>query len=279
MTKSERISKTSIVLDVYDRMNEDDGFPLAGNIAFSSLLALFPFLIFLTSLAGFVGDEKLATTVVDYLLSVAPENLVKPFIDDIHAILTVPDSSVLLIAVFLTLYAAAGGVESIRVGLNRAYGYRETRWWIFRFLQNVVFVIGGAVVLIALAFLIVFGPLWWDVAEGWLPVLQKFTAGFYLLRYPVGLGLLFVALVLGHLFLPVKRHSFGQILPGILLTIGLWLIAAWTYAEYIARFSRAHLMYAGLGNVVIALIFIYISALVIILGGEVNQALIARRTK
>ncbi|VAV99696.1 hypothetical protein MNBD_ALPHA08-801 [hydrothermal vent metagenome] len=240
-------------------------------------MALFPFLIFLTSLAGFFGNADLAETVVTYLLSVAPPDLVKPFADDIHAILTVPDRSVLALSIAITTYSAAGGVESIRTGLNRAYGYTETRWGIFRFLQNLLFVIGGAVVLLALSFLIVFGPLWWEQAAVWVPWLAQFTSWFDLLRYPVGLGLMFIALVIGHKYLPVKRHRMREILPGILITIGLWLLAAWTYADYITNFSRIQVMYAGLGNVVIALIFLYISALVIILGGEINQALIARR--
>ncbi len=241
------------------------------------MLALFPFLIFLTSIAGFFGNAQLAQTIVDYLLSVAPEEIVKPFTDDIHSILTVPDRSVLALSIAITLYSAANGVESIRVGLNRAYGYTETRWGIFRFLQDVVFVIGGTAVLLTVSFLIVFGPLWWAKAEEWIPWLSNFTAWFHLLRYPVGLGLMFIALIIGHKFLPVKRHKMREILPGIIATIGLWLLAAWTYAEYVANFSRIQVMYAGLGNVVIALIFLYISALVIILGGEINQALIARR--
>ena len=243
------------------------------------MLALFPFLIFLTSLAGFFGNAQLAQTIVDYLLSVAPEEIVKPFTSDIHSILTVPDSSVLALSIAVTVYSAANGVESIRVGLNRAYGYTENRLGIFRFLQNVIFVIGGAVVLLTVSFLIVFGPLWWGKAASWLPWLNQFTAWFDLLRYPVGLGLMLIALIIGHKFLPVKRHKMREILPGILTTIGLWLLAAWIYADYVANFSRIQVMYAGLGNVVIALIFLYISALVIILGGEINQALISRKIK
>jgi membrane protein len=242
-------------------------------------LAVFPFLIFLTSLAGFFGNADLAQTIVDYLLSVAPAEIVQPFTDDIHSILTVPDRSVLALSIAITLYSASNGVESIRVGLNRAYGYTETRIGIFRFIQNIFFVIGGAVVLLAVSFFIIFGPLWWAKAEGWIPWLKHFTEWFYLLRYPVGLGLMFVALVLGHKFLPVKRHRMAEILPGIATTIMLWLVAAWIYAGYVANFSRIQVMYAGLGNVVIALIFLNISALVIILGGEINQALIALKQK
>ncbi|HFB54276.1 MAG TPA: YihY/virulence factor BrkB family protein, partial [Hellea balneolensis] len=67
---------------------------MAGNIAFSSLLAFFPFLIFLTALAGYAGSENLAQTIVDYLLSVAPPTLIEPLVDDIEAILTVPTPGV-----------------------------------------------------------------------------------------------------------------------------------------------------------------------------------------
>jgi len=189
--------------------------------------------------------------------------------------LTVPDRSVLAISIAITAYSAASGVESIRVGLNRAYGYNETRLGIFRFLQNLIFVIGGAIVLLNLSVFIIFGPLWWARATDWIPWLDNFTGWFHLLRYPIGLGLLFIALVIGHKFLPVKRHKMIEILPGIFATIIIWLLAAWTYAYYITHFSRIQVMYAGLGNVVIALIFLYISALVIILGGEINQSLIA----
>ncbi len=266
-----------IVRDVFVRFTSNDGIPLAGNIAFCTLLAVFPFLIFLTALAGFLGDEHLAQTVVDYLLAVAPKEIVDPVEDEIHALLTVPQGGLLTISILFTLYTAAGGVESVRVGLNRAYGYTETRLWPFRFVQNVGFVIGGAIVLIALALLIVFGPLYWGRLEAWAPVLEEFSGIFHLLRLPVGLGLMFVGLVLAHKFLPVKRHPLIEILPGIVITMVLWFLCATVYAVYLAKFARFQLMYAGLANVIIALIFLYITALIMILGGEINQSLIRLR--
>ncbi len=257
----------------------DDGFALSGNIAFSSLLAFFPFLIFLTALAGFLGNEPLARTVVDYLMSVAPAEIVGPVSDDIHSILTVSNKRVLTLSIALTLYVAAGGVESLRVGFNRAYGLgaEERRPYWMRFLQNLAFVIGGAVVLLVLAVLIVFAPLWWGAAEARIPVLEHFSGWFHLLRLPIGMLVMFLALSFGHLFLPRKRLKFRQVLPGILATMILWLLAAKLYAQYTAEFSRAQIMYAGLGSVVIALLFVYISAALIILGGEFNEVLILRR--
>ena len=88
---------------------------------------------------------------------------------------------------------------------------------------------------------------------------------------------MFTGLMLAHLFLPGQRHPIREILPGIGLTMVLWLAAAWIYADYLEHFSRVHVVYAGIANAIIALIFLYITALLLILGGEVNQALIVRR--
>jgi len=265
--------------DVHRRFVADDGFALSGNIAFSSLLAFFPFLIFLTALAGFLGNEPLARTVIDYLLSVAPAEIVGPVSDDIHSILTVSNKRVLTLSIAFTLYIATGGVESLRVGFNRAYGLGadERRPWWMRILQNLAFVVGGAAVLLVLAVLIVFAPLWWGAAASRAEFLDNFSGWFHLLRLPIGLFVMFLALSFGHLFLPRKRLKFRQVLPGILATMLLWLLAAKLYAQYTAEFSRAQIMYAGLGSVVIALLFVYISAALVILGGEFNEVLMLRR--
>jgi membrane protein len=265
--------------DIYRRFVDDDGLPLSGNIAYCAILSLFPFLIFLTALAGFLGNEHLATQAVDYLLESMPSSLIDPISDDVHAILTTQNGGLLTMSIAFTLYTAAGGVESIRTGLNRSYNAPERRLYVFRMLQSMGFVLIGAVVLLALALLIVFAPLYWSRLEDWLPVAKEFAGWFHLLRYPVGLGMMFAALLLAHLFLPSRRHHVRQLLPGIAVTMLLWLVAAWIYSFYLAEFSRIHLMYAGLANVIITLVFMYISAALLILGGEINQSLISLSQK
>ena len=111
-----------VLKEAYWRLVVDDGLALAGNIAFCVILAVFPFLIFLTALAGFFGNPQLAQTIVDYLLSVAPPELAGPIAPEIRYIFTVPRTDLLTIGVVLTIWTAAGAVESVRVGLNRAYG-------------------------------------------------------------------------------------------------------------------------------------------------------------
>ncbi len=252
-----------------------DGFALAGNIAFSVILSAFPFLIFLTTLAGFFGNEALARDAIDYLLSIAPGNLVEPIVPEIRSILTVPRSDLLSVSILVTLWTASGGVRSVRVGLNRAYSLHDDRNFLVLLLADIIFVVVGSVVLMMLSLLIVFGPLIWDAATYWIPVVHGFTVWFDWLRFPVVLAFLGASLVAAHQILPARRHKLYEILPGIVFTLSLWLVVAVAYAEFLSRFANYASTYAGLAGVIIALMFIYLSGAVLIFGGEINQTYIA----
>ena len=266
-----------ITKDAYWRLVNDDGLVLAGNIAFFALTAVFPFLIFLTSCAAFIGSPELAQTIVDYLLSVAPPELAKPIAPEIRYIFTVPRTDLLTIGALLTVWTASSAVESIRVGLNRAYGYTERRPFWLRLFLNIVFVLAGTAVLLVLGASIVFGPVIWGWIISYFPEMDQFSARFHLLRYPVGLGLMFVSLIICHLYLPVKRHKLGELMPGILLTMFLWLMLAVAYGEYLARYNTISSMYAGLTGFILALGFIYLTSALLIWGGEVNQSTLRRK--
>ncbi len=250
----------------------DDGFPLAGNIAFSVILSAFPFLIFLTTLAGFLGNEALAQDVIVYLLAIAPDNLVAPIAPEIRSILTVPRSDLLSLSILLTLWTASGSVRSVRVGMNRAYALQDDRSFLVLIFTDIIFVLVGAIILLSLSLLIVFGPVIWDGVTQYVPVIHGFTLWFDWLRFPVMLVLLSVSLIAAHQILPSRRHPLHEILPGIIFTLTMWLIVAVAYAEFLSRFATYASTYAGLAGVIIALMFVYLSGAVLIFGGEINQA-------
>jgi len=269
----------TVFVNALGNFDRDDGFVLAGNIAFSVILSAFPYLIFLTTLAGFFGNEALARDAVDYLLSIAPKNLVEPIVPEIRSILTVPRSDLLSVSILVTLWTASGGVRSVRVGLNRAYSLHDNRHFLLLLLADVIFVVVGSIVLMALSLFIVFGPVIWDAATLRIPVIHGFTDWFDWLRFPVMLVLLSASLVAAHQILPARRHRLHEILPGIVFTLTLWLVVAIAYAEFLSRFATYASTYAGLAGVIIALMFVYLSGAVMIFGGEINQAYIAFRLR
>ena len=267
----------SLGAEAIRRLFADEAIPLAGNIAFRTLFSLFPFLIFLTALAGFLGTEDLVQKVVNYLMSVAPEQLIRPLAPEIRSILTVPRTGLLSISALLTIWSAMSGVDSVRVGLNRAYDLRDTRSFWRTYLQNVIFIIGAAVGLMAFAILIVVAPVAFAFIDAHAPDLRPNFATFDALRYPLAILLLTAGLLLSHRILPAKRLNVREVLPGVLLTVVVWMILSGVFSYYVVRFNTFNSTYASLSGLFAAMFFVYLAALVLIFGGEVNRVLAIHR--
>ncbi|TAK47699.1 MAG: YihY/virulence factor BrkB family protein [Xanthobacteraceae bacterium] len=258
----------------------DDGWAIASHIALSVLMALFPFLIVVTALAGFVGSKELADQAAQLLLETWPQQVAEPIAREIHNVLTTARGGVLTIGVVLALYFAANGVESLRIALNRAYNATENRsWWMLR-LESVGYVLIAAVVALALALLIVLGPLLFATARHYLPWLEPVEPSFTVARYAIATVALVVTLVMVHKWLPAGRRRLPEIAPGIAVTILLSLVSGAAFSQYLARFAEAYVTtYAGLASPMIALVFLYFIAVIFIYGGELNAIIMKSRSR
>ena len=267
-----------IFLVAYDALLaflRDDGWAVASHIALSILTSLFPFLIFVTALTGFLfGTEKLTNQVAQLLLEAWPPQVAEPISREIARVLNNSHGGLLTLGAVLALYFSSSGIESLRIGLNRAYGQVETRpWWLLR-LESIAYVLVAALALSALAFLIVLAPLIIATAKNYVPWPAGLDRTFTFLRFGVATTLLVVALVVGHKWLPSGRRRLAEIAPGIVVTLVLWIVTGVAFGRYLAEFSGAYVTtYAGLASAMIALVFLYWTAGIFVYGGELNQAI------
>ena len=271
----------AISADAFRHFIADDGWAIASHIALSTLMALFPFLIVVTALAGFFfGSKELADEAARILLEAWPKEVAAPIALDITGVLTSTRGDVLTLGVLFALYFASSGVESLRIGLNRAYDIKEQRsWWLLR-LESIVYVIIGAVAILAFSFLVVFAPLILAKLTQYVPALEQFGDLITFARYAVAVAVLIVALMIVHLWLPAGRRSFNEIAPGIIATLLLWLISGAIFGRYLASYAFAYVsMYAGLASAMIALVFLYVCASIFIYGGELNSVIARVRTQ
>jgi membrane protein len=267
---------SAIIIVSMQRLWADEAVSLSGNIAFRTLFSAFPFLIFLTALGAYFGDEELANGLIQFMFSVGPEEIIEPLAKEVNLILTTPRTDLVSIGFLITIWAAMAGVDSVRIGLNRAYNVRDRRsaWKLYGW--SILFVIGTAIVLLALSVLIVAAPILMDFVQRHAPQLDHLVAVFSLIRFPVAILLLTGALTAAHVFLPAKRLRLVQVLPGVFLTVVVWVVLATVYSYYLANFANFASYYAGLSGVFAALFFLYLAAIVLLLGGEVNRVIMVR---
>lgn len=266
-----------IVWEAFAKFNRDDGWAIASHVALSSLFALFPFLIFATSIAAFFELGNFADTVVHLIFDYWPQAASEVIAREVRSILTVPRSDFLTLGGILTVYFSSNGVEALRVALNRAYRIEDTRpVWRLR-LQSLLFVLVAMVTLIAITLLLVLLPLGWGLAEKWVPAITPWGETVWFWRFTIALLVLLGSLIAAHVFLPAGKRTIGSVMPGIVFTILCWTLGSIAFGMWLEQFADYVSTYAGLAGAMIGLIFLYFLGLIFILGGEINAAWLRRK--
>jgi membrane protein len=141
-------------------------------------------------------------------------------------------------------------------------------------LESIGYVLLAAIGLLALSFLVVLAPLIFATAVRYVPLLEPLWPMFNFLRITVASLVLIFALVIVHKWLPAGRRRLIHVVPGILVTLVLWLIAGELFGDYLARFAYTYVSYyAGLASAMVALVFLYVIASIFIIGGELNASI------
>ncbi len=251
---------------------------IAGHIAYTGLLSIFPFLIFLASLAGFIGTYYFdGLAAVDASFDLLPEDVaatLKPVIDQV---LRSRDGGLLTLGFIGAVYVASNGFDALRIALNTAYGVDEPRPWWRKKLGSIGAVVIGGIVFLLLSVLIILGPVIWKGILWLSPLSEADRWAFSLLRYAVATCVIVAALLALHRWLPGRRLKLTALLPGVLATAFLWLVFASLFSLYVSNLGNYGATYGSLGGVIVTLLFFYISAVLFIFGAELNAALLRHK--
>jgi len=255
----------------------DSGFGMAGAVAFSFVLSLFPFSIFLGAMAGVFGGEEQAKQGIKRLFEIVPAPVAEGLAPQVMEVMGKTRFDLLTFGALISLFFATSAIESLRAALNIAYRQKETRPYLVCLMESTLFVVLSAVGMLVLTWGVVVGPelaarfkpswMLWLADSGWLPLI---------VRYAIVVAAIGLQLLAYHLWLTAGHRRLADVWPGVLLSIVLWLLGARIFGWWltVTDYSR---FYAGLTSVMSALVFFQISAIIIILGAELNRGLLEMR--
>lgn len=240
---------------------------VAGSVTFATLLSLFPFLIFLVSLAGMLTDPATISALLDELRNLVPAEGLKLIEEYLKGLLAASGGGLLTFGAVGAMWAAGRGVRAFIHALNVAYNCPEWRpaWKLY--LLSTATVLVSSVGLVLLMLLVVALPA--IAASVRLPILPVLVW----LRLPIaGLLLLLVWAVFDRV-LPARRRPYRPFTLGNLLGIGGWLVASWGFSVYVRNFGNFNVTYGALGGVIILLLWMNLSVQCFLLAAEVNGVL------
>ena len=255
------------------RLYEHSGFSLAGAVAFSFIVSLFPFSIFLGALAGLFGGRELATQAISQLFQFLPERVAAGLAPEVESIMTNSRFDLLTLGALVALFFATSAIETMRAALNGAYRVKETRSYPLCLGISSLFVLVSAVSMLVLTWLVLVAPrIAAEIDPNLMKKVQSWSALNVIERYASAAAVIGAQLVAFHLWLAAGKRTLRQVLPGVTLSVVLWLLAAGLYSYYLNLndYSR---FYAGLSQLMVALLFFQWTAIIIILGAELNRGL------
>ncbi|HET7576691.1 MAG TPA: YihY/virulence factor BrkB family protein [Sphingomicrobium sp.] len=258
-----------VIVGVYN-----DGFIHAGNLAYLSILALFPFIILAAAVAHLLGQGQDATLTVTNILRRLPPNVADTLREPIQEVLTVRTGTLLWAGAIIGLWTAASYVETIRDILRRAYGVKYSApFWEYRI--GSILLILGAVFLLMFAFAVSATlTLLHHVLVEWFPFAQGVasTLGIYRLVPAATLFFTFYILFLALTPKRYRRHGCKR-WPGALFITLWWLATVEVLPSTLGLLGGYSRTYGSLAGVMIALIFFFVVGLGVVIGAELNAAL------
>jgi membrane protein len=261
-----------IVWQAIMHLIDDGGMTFAGHIAFMTLFSMFPFLIFLTTVAGEIGQSEEVRDFVGMALGMLPPEVGDAIRPAIVEVTRNRRTGLMTVSIVAALWATSSGIEALREALNKAYGVEEPRSIWFCRLQSLLFTIVASIGIIIVMVVLVVGPVLWSYIEPHLHVPWQWGWFYETLRYVVAIGVLYLVVALLYRWLPSRHLPRREILPGAAVTVVLWLGLASLFSFYLQNLGRFSVTYGSLGGIVITLMFFYLSALIFIFGAELNSA-------
>ena len=193
----------------------DSGFAMAGAVAYSFVLSLFPFCIFLGALAGVFGGEERAQEGIRQLFEIVPAPVAQALAPEVMAVMGRSRFDLLTFGAFISLFFATSAIESLRAALNVAYRQKETRSYPVCLLESSLFVVLSAVGMLVLTWGVVVGPemaarikpawMLWLAETGWLPLIVRFA---------IVVGAIGLQLLAYHLWLAAGHRRLADVLAG-----------------------------------------------------------------
>jgi membrane protein len=245
----------------------------AAQLSYYALFSLFPFLFFLVTLTAWLPLGGAFAELLGNVSEIMPSDASSVVTQHVAALLETPRPRLLTVGLAVTLWSASRGVDALRKALNLAYDVRETRSFSRAQGTALATTIAITIVVLASIAMILLG----GRAGLWLAerahVGMQFQVVWGWMRWPVTSLVFMLGVAVAFYVLPDVKQQFRYVTPGSVVSTVLWLVSTWGFTQYAEHFGKYNVTYGSIGGVVVLMTWLYISGLVLIVGGEMNAVL------
>ncbi len=264
---------------ILDACYKSDVLGQAAQLAFYFLFALFPMLIFLAALVGYLPIPQLLDRMIDYLSQVLPTIAIVLVRQTLLEITRGPRSGLLSFGLVATLWASSSGLHALIYSLNVAYRVKTMRsWWRDRLLA-IGLTFGFSILIIAALTIIFVGGNLGTFLANEFGFGSGFQTGWTLLQWPTMVLFMLLGLELLYFSAPNRSMQWRWMTPGASFALVAWLVISFAFKWYVSRVANYTLTYGSLGSVIVLMLWLYLTSIAILIGGEINGLFERRKSQ
>ncbi|HEX2163738.1 MAG TPA: YihY/virulence factor BrkB family protein [Thermoanaerobaculia bacterium] len=239
----------------------------AAKAAYYFFLSFFPTILALFAFTGIFGGNQAFDWIMDHLRRALPGEAAGHLASFVAEVTGESRPGMLSVGLLLALWSASNVFAVLTAGLNAMYDIEEGRPWWKRRLIALGALVAGLVLLTGAAASLLAGPA--------LIELLRLPAVWYVLRWPLAFLALVLMLSLVYWVLPARDQSgrWRPVLIGAAVGAALWVLGTFGFRLYVASFARYSTTYGFVGGIIVLLLWLYVTALAILFGGEVAATL------
>lgn len=255
---------------------ENDFYGMAAEMGFMAVIGIFPFMLFLTAVFGWMGSKALMDPILIFLSKFMPDQAMDLIITVLsEAMIFSHGRLIAVIGICITLVLSTNAMAVVLKGLNRAYKVEETRNFVYTRILALIMVFVDTMVLFLTINLIVFGKVIINFMITHLHMSKVLAITLLTLRWPVAFAALFLMAFLSYYILPDlrgnERFKRKSALPGTFFFTTFWLVGSWGFSIYVNNLKTYNMVYGTIGAFAVLMVWLYYTSVLILIGGEINS--------
>ena len=245
-------------------------------MGFMLVVGIFPFMLFLMALFGWMGNKAYMGPILVALSNIMPKQAMALLKSVLEETMIFNHGTLLaVLGIIMTIVLSTNGVAVILKGLNRAYKVEETRSFIYTRILSFLMVFVNVLVLFLTINVIVFGKVIIMFCVQHLGLSKAIAITILTLRWPVSFLALYLMAFLSYYILPDLRGNDAfkrkSALPGTIFFTTFWLLGSWGFSVYVNNLSTYNMVYGTIGAFFILMVWLYYTSILLLVGGEINS--------
>lgn len=265
-----------VLVKIVKSIIKNDFYGMAAEMGFMLVVGIFPFMLFLMAIFGWMGNRSYLDSILRVLSNIMPNqamNLLKSVLEE--TMIFNHGTLIAVVGIITALVLSTNGVAVVLKGLNRAYKVEETRSFIYTRILSFLMVFVNVLVLFLTINVIIFGKIIIMFLVAHFNMSKGIAITILTLRWPISFLALYLMSFLSYYILPDLRGNEAfkrkSALPGTIFFTTFWLVGSWGFSVYVNNLSTYNLVYGTIGAFFILMLWLYYTSILLLIGGEINS--------